>query len=215
MARDSRAGRRPRENGEPIVRKVGNNSAVGSDYGNDFQSITGSTGTSNSGSILGTGCIAGGQTTAMALTGTLNNQYTRFRFAYTMARAPATTPVVLFIDGANANLTVPGLCTTLFALPTLQVPMGNSDSLGAATVAIDNVGYSAAAIGASIFSQAVALDATQVGIPVALSNGRNHTFPAQPATPAAVTRGYEYTINTTNAFRAASVWTGGIVTRFD
>src|SRR5690606_11739141 len=49
------------------------NNTTGADYGNDFQSTSGSTGTSTSGTTIGTGCVATGQTAAMSLAGTVVN----------------------------------------------------------------------------------------------------------------------------------------------
>lgn len=193
---------------------VTNNTSL-SDYGNDFQSITGSTSTSTSGTSIGTGCIATGQTTAMALAGTVKNQVTRFRIAYTVTRAPASTPVFMNVDFVNSNLAVPGLCTNLIALPTIGFGIGNSDAAGAVPeFALENVPYNPAVVGATIFSQALAPDFGQAVLPFALSNGRSHTFPSPPATSAQVTRVYGYRTSPT-AMRAPSVWTGGIVTLFD
>lgn len=190
------------------------NNASNSDYGNDFQSATGSTGTSNSGTIIGTGCIATGQTAAMTLACALKNQVSRFRAGYTVTRAPALAPAVLFIDGANANLPFPGLCANLIAMPTLQVGMGNADAAGAITFALENIPFQPSTVGVTIYSQAIAIDVGQAGLPVALSPGRSNVFPATPATPTTVSRVYEYRL-AAGSMRAASVWTGGIVTLLD
>jgi hypothetical protein len=196
------------------VRTWNNTSAA--NYGNDFQSTTGTTGSTNSGTIVGTGCVSTGQTTAMALTASIFNNTQKFRFTYGVLRAPATQPVVLFIAAANSNLTIPGLCTTLIAQPTLQVPLGVSTAAGTiSNFIVDNIRYSAPAIGATLFSQAVALDTGRAAneLPVSLSNGRSNVFPADPVLNP-VTRVYGYRISPTSV-RAPSSWTGGIVTRFD
>lgn len=52
----------------PAASVVVTNNSSAADYGNDLQSASGSTGSSNTGTVLGTGCIATGQTAAMALT---------------------------------------------------------------------------------------------------------------------------------------------------
>lgn len=196
------------------VRTTTNTAAA--DYGNDFQTITGSTGSSNTGTAIGTGCIATGQTTAMSLTATAKNLFTRFRIGYGLLRAPATTPAILFIDGVNSNLPIPGLCTNLIALPTLQLPMGVTDAAGAlSSFSIENIPFQQSTVGVTLYSQALAIDAGQTGLPIALSNGRSNTFPATPATPAQVTRVYEYRLTTGGTMRAPSVWTGGIIAQFD
>ncbi len=190
------------------------NNTSNADYGNDFQSITGSAGSSNTGSVVGTGCIATGQTTAMTLACALRNQITRFRAGYTIARAPANAPAVLFIDGANANLPFPGLCANVVAMPTLQVGMGAADATGALSFAIENIPFHPSTVGVTIYSQAFAIDLGQAGLPVAVTPGRSNVFPAPPATPTTVSRVYEYRL-AAGTMRAASVWTGGIVTLLD
>jgi hypothetical protein len=193
------------------LRITNNNTA--SDYGNDFQSIPGSTQAVNSGTTIGTGCVATGQTTAMALAGSFQNQFVRMRAAYTVSRAPAMAPTYLFLDRVNSNLQLPGLCTTLVAMPVLAVAMGLADANGGATLAVDNIPH-AGSVGVTLYAQAAAIDPGQTGLPLALSNGRSNAFPATPATPATVTRVYGYRLTPTS-MRAPSVWTGGIVTRFN
>ncbi|MCC6671607.1 MAG: hypothetical protein IT458_11130 [Planctomycetes bacterium] len=196
--------------------RADNNTAAGTNYGNDFHSVTGSTATSNSGVALGTGCVATGQTSAMLLSASLWNHVIRFRMSAGVSRAPATTPVVLFIDAANASLPIPGLCGTLYALPTVQLPLGISSSTGTvSTIQIDNIPYAQSAIGQKLYSQAVALDAGQANLPVVVSNGRENTFPADPATFAPVTRIYQYQVSPTSALTTPTPWTGGIVTKFE
>ena len=201
---------------EPFLWEVRvTNNVTATNYGNDFQSIPGSTGSSNTGTAVGTGCVATGRTAAMALACSAKNQFTRFRLGYGLTNAPASTPAILFIDGTNSNLTIPGLCSTLVALPTLQLPMGNTDAAGAlSTFSIENIPFQQSTVGVTLFSQAVAVDVGQAGLPIAVSNGRSNVFPATPATPCLVTRVYEYRLSATS-MRAPSVWTGGIVAQFD
>jgi len=194
--------------------RVRNNQSA-SDYGNDFQSISGTTGTSNSGTLLGTGCTATGQTSSMALSSTIKNQVTRFRIAYNLTNGPITQPAYVNLDLSNANLTVPGLCTTVFATPLIPIPLGTTDASGDVQgFSIENIAFNPALVGVQLYSQAIALDPGQPGIPVALSNGRLNTIPSTPANPASVTRGYAYRLST-GSMRSPSVWTGGIVTRLD
>ncbi|MGE0142142.1 MAG: hypothetical protein AB7I19_18345 [Planctomycetota bacterium] len=192
------------------------NNASASDYGNDFQSISGSTGASTTGTSIATGCIPTGGSVAMALAGLAKNQFNRFRLAYTVTNAPASTGVFLNLDFVNSNLTLPGLCTTLVAAPTISTPIGSSDPSGAVPqFNLDNIPFNPAVIGSSIFAQALAFDFAQPVFPIVLSNGRSLTFPNTPTTsPADVTRVYGYRL-ASGTMRAPSVWTGGIVTLLD
>jgi hypothetical protein len=195
--------------------KTWNNTAAAT-YGNDFQATAGSTGSRNAGTVLGTGCVATGQLAPMALTATITNVATSFNFEYGVTNAPATVPVLLLIGATDPNLSLPGLCAGLRTMPTLQVPMGISDASG--TIPGFNVGtiaHSPGVIGATIYSQAVAVDGGLPGLQLALSNGRSNVIPADPATaPAPVTRVYGYRLSA-GSMRAPSFWTGGIVTRLD
>jgi hypothetical protein len=200
---------------EPFLWEVRTkNNTSGSDYGNDFQSMSGGTGSSNLGTAIGTGCVATGRTAAMSLGATIKNQFTRFRLAYTLTNGPSSALAVANVDIVNSNLSPPGLCGTLVALPTLAVPLGTTDPAGAASTSIENIPFAANLIGKTIYSQGLAIDLGQPGIPVALSNGRSNVFPTTPATPATVTRVYGYRL-TSGSMRAPSVWTGGIIALFD
>ena len=191
---------------------VGSNNS-GSDYGNDFQSGTGSFSTSNAGTIIGTGCISTGRTSQFTLSTSLYNHGSKFRMTASASNAPANASVIRHIDLANANLMVPGLCATVYALPTLSIPLGTSSATGSvSTVTIDNIKYNASWIGLKLYSQALALDAGQAGLPVSLSYGRENTFPADPALPAQA-RFYEYA--TSSGMTTSGPWTGGIVARFE
>lgn len=190
------------------------NNTSNSDYGNDFQSVSGSTGSSNVGTAIGTGCIATGQTLAMSLAASFQNKFVRFRTAFNVTRAAASSPAFLFLDSVQSNLPLPGLCGSVYALPTIQVPIGVSDSAGTVPEFALHLPFAASTVGLTLYSQAAVIDVGQTGLPLALSNGRSNTFPATPTTPAPVTRVYGYRL-ASGTMRAPSVWTGGIVTRFD
>jgi hypothetical protein len=196
--------------------RVTNNTQL-TNYGNDFQSTPGSTSTSNAGTIPAgsTGCIATGQTTAMSLTVGVKNQVVRFRIAFNAIRTVPLSPALVFLDSVNSNLAVPGLCATLVAMPNIVLPLGASDATGVVPeLAIDNIPYAASMVGGSFFSQAASIDLAQPVFPVALSNGRQSTFPTPPVTHSTVTRVYGYRLSATS-MRAPSVWTGGMVTLLD
>ena len=193
--------------------RADNNTGIGSTYGNDFQSQSGSLsfGT-NTGTALGTGCVVGGQAAPFQLDCTINNYATNFRITATASRGPASAPTVLHVDVSNANLTVPGLCATVLALPRLSLAMGNTNAMGTATLLVDNIPWNPTIVGAQLFLQAAALDASQPVIPIALSNGRQNTVPTTP-NPPGTSRIYEYWITT--SMRAPSAWTGGLIAQFE
>jgi len=200
---------------EPFLWEVRTkNNASASDYGNDFQSLSGSTGSSNSGSVVGTGCVATGRTSAMSLTALVKNQFTRFRIAYGITNGPSSAITFANIDLANAGLTLPGLCGTIVALPTIALPLGTTDAVGALSTSFENLPFAQSLVGRTIYSQALSIDGGLAGLPVALSNGRSNVFPTTPTTPAPVTRVYGYRLSS-GSMRAPSVWTGGIIALFD
>lgn len=193
------------------VRTQNNTSAA--DYGNDFQSMPGSNASGNNGSAVGTGCVATGNSTAMALAARAENQITQYRVGYTVTNAPANQPAFVNIDFSNSNLSVPGLCANIIALPTFLLTAGTTDLNGELTYGLENIPGSINLAGATIFSQALVFDPGQT-YGITLSNGRSNTFPTQPSSPTMTSRVYGYRL-ASGSFRAPSAWTGGIVTRFD
>jgi hypothetical protein len=137
--------------------------------------------TPTAGAALGTGCIASTQVGAFSHTAYMANYDSspvvadgmRFRIGGTNAPAGA---VVAMLDGVNQNLSGV-LCTTLYATPvatvTLLVPAGG-------TIPDLSLGFphDVGIIGATIYSQLVAIDAAQTPFPVVLSNGRQTTMPS-------------------------------------
>ena len=138
--------------------------------------------TSSAGTALGTGCIATGNASAFGHTMTFSNFGASGGMALTggVTLAPASTPVTLFLDGVNSNLTIPGLCSVLYALPTIQLPLGTSSATGAITQRVYQVPYNAGIQGGTLFTQCMALDVGQPGYPIVVSNGRQTTMPAAP-----------------------------------
>ena len=148
------------------------------------------TGSSNAtGSSLGTGCTATGGAGAFTQTMRLENNGTgmpnygmRLRVAAT--RAPASTPVILNIDLADANLSFPGLCGTLNALPTISLSVGLSDVAGAIPETSISFAHTPAFVGATLVTQFLSPDFGQAGIPIVVSNGVQAAFPANASAAA-------------------------------
>ena len=133
------------------------------------------------GTALGTGCIATGRTVAFAHTAAFHDQTAlptpsygiRMRIGGT--NAPASSPVFLFIDAQNQNL--PGLCSTLYALPLVLIVMQSQ-----ADGSIPDVNFmfmhDASLVGGTFFTQLLAPDPGQAGVPAVVSNGRQTTLAA-------------------------------------
>lgn len=189
------------------------NNTTGTDYGNDFQSKSGSRVTPNDGTSIGSSCTVGGQ--PMTLASTVYNLVTSFRISYRVSNAPPSTSVFANLDLARSNITFPGLCAPIVVAPTISFPLGQSDAVGNLQLNLGNIPFNQNAVGMRLYSQALALDPTQPALPFALSNGESNTVPNTPTgTLVPVTRLYEYALSS-GSMRAPSAWTGGIVTRFD
>lgn len=130
-----------------------------------------------------TGCIATGRFGPMFLSTTAYShvQGTMMRLGATIARAPATVPVVLYVSAVDANLTIPGLCARLHALPQIEIPLGVATANGDVTQQFFRFGFVSSLLAAPLFVQAVAFDAGQAGLPVVVSNDQALTWPAAPS----------------------------------
>lgn len=137
------------------------------------------------GAVLGTGCIATGMASAFAHTMYMADQNSVPTPAYGLrlrlggTNAPATSPVFVFIDYQNENLS--GLlCSTVYALPVVMLTM-----ISNASGAIPDVNYmfpyDPSLIGGTFVTQMAAVDFGQA-IPVVVSNGRSITLAATAVT---------------------------------
>jgi hypothetical protein len=132
---------------------------------------------------LGTGCVATGRTGSFAHTATLANFGVAGGMALTagVTEAPAGTPVLLMLDVVESKLVMPGLCSIVYALPTVQFGLGMADATGATVSKTFTFPYAAAVQGNELFTQGLAVDLGQPGLPVVVSDGRKGTMPAAPA----------------------------------
>lgn len=132
------------------------------------------------GTVLGTGCIAGGNTAAFSHTTGSSNLSALPTPAYGLrvrfggANAPATGGVLCFIDVADQNLSGI-LCSTLHAGPLVSLPM---TSLPTGQVPDLSLGFSHqnSLIGQVLYSQLVAPDLSQTPLPAVVSNARVTTI---------------------------------------
>lgn len=145
-------------------------------------------GTSSGALIAGSvGCIATGRTTAFGHTTAFRNGGAitgafGMHLQVAATNAPSTAPVLLSIDTVDSALSVPFLCTTLHAQPTLLLPLGTSSATGAVPAQHITFAHSPNLVGSSLVTQLVSIDAGQQApfLPIALSNGRTTTMPADP-----------------------------------
>ena len=139
------------------------------------------------GTLLGTGCVASGNTAAFSHTsGMLNadvlpTPVNGMRLQFGGNYAPAGSPVTALLDVVNQNLSGI-LCKTLYAGPLVTIPLGMPVGT---TNTIPTISYgfpnNPAAVGAVLYSQLLALDASQTPLPIAISNGRQTTMPSASA----------------------------------
>ena len=195
------------------VRTQNNNAAA--DYGNDYQTMSGSFATANTGTVIGTGCTATGAAGPMTLESSVYNVASAFRLDYSVTNAPANAPVFINLDLTASNVTVPGLCTQVVAMPTIPFQLGMSDATGNVDLTFGYLPFNAAAVGVTLVTQSLAPDSGQAGLPIALSNGRSNVVPSTPSSALQTARLYEYRISPGGSMRAPSRWTGGLVTRLD
>jgi len=187
------------------------NTGGGTDYPFDFQSVSVPANTSNSGLVLGTGCLATGQTVPAALLSTIHNHGTKFRLETSATNLAPSTTAFLNIDAVQQNLMLPSLCATLYALPMIYLSYPTSAAGATGTQVLDNIPYSAVLVGVDLFTQAWTIDMGQPGLPIALTNCRKLTVPSDPSRYQ-VKRFYHYkNVNQTNLITSGP-WTGGIVT---
>ncbi|MBK8975533.1 MAG: hypothetical protein IPM29_06375 [Planctomycetes bacterium] len=142
--------------------------------------------TTATGTALGTGCTASTSSSAFSHSMRLENNGLGgaaygMRMRIDATNAPISTPVLLNIDLADLNLTVPGLCATVHAGPTLSLPIAVSDPLGAVGQTSLSWGYNPVFVGVQLVTQLAAFDAGQPAIPVVLSQGRVATMPNDPS----------------------------------
>ena len=135
----------------------------------------------NAGHVLvaGSGCkTAASSTEPMRLTGDLvvdaSGQSTLSLACYW---APPSAAGVLLLGLSNPALTLPGLCAPLQSDGVITVPAPTSATDGAWLSPVFQLGYLSTLTGQRIWAQAAAADATQPGIPLAVSNGLGLQIP--------------------------------------
>lgn len=137
-------------------------------------------------SSYGSGCVAGGQTTAMQHSVVGADRQGSLILQLSARYCPANAPSLLVIGTKKLDLSVPGLCTNLYTDLLFVLPFGAADANGDLHRQGGTYYYGAAGgvilaanPGAgTLYTQVFSLDTTQSGIALAGSNGVDLTLPA-------------------------------------
>lgn len=175
---------------------------------------------SGSSSTVGAGCIASGQTSAMALSASLADMGGDLVLGFSAARGPAGAPVILALGVANPDLPYPGLCSNLNTDLVVVAVVGTTDAAGALAAGPGTAFVAPNSFpGAVLYAQLHAPDAgSAFPLPVVNSNGLKITIPGSDLTrQPKVARIFNNAggITATDAvFFATSTVGYGLITRF-
>ena len=143
----------------------------------------------------GTGCTtANGQMTLRA-TFTISSSANSLALVWNVLRGPASATSAILVGIADPNAPIPGLCGMLHTDGTVLNISGTTSTAGTLnTPVVTLTPYNPAWAGFPLTAQAASVDATQTGLPVAVSNGITSRIPPLPtATPSH--RLYSSTLN--------------------
>jgi hypothetical protein len=167
---------------------------------------------------VGSGCLTNASTTLpMTLEGAsrVERATGRLLLGWDGLRAPRNEAlVVVVVGGQGASFPVPGLCGDgrLYVVPLITLPAGPASSSGSFVPPPGRVPWSPALARADLFAQAAAVDSSQPGLPIAVSNGLRTSMPPGPPPSFLITRVHHFSdANATTGL----VTTGGLVVRFD
>jgi hypothetical protein len=94
--------------------------------------------------------------------------------------APPNENIWLNLGVSDPGLVLPGLCESVHALPIVTVNAGVSTAVGEVRAVPFPVPYAPGLVGVPLYTQLVAADATQSGLPLSLSNGQIARMPPAP-----------------------------------
>jgi hypothetical protein len=195
--------------------------------GPDAHSASSATGTDV---MVGTGCTASGQTSAMQLNGSSGAYGSAFTMGYFVDFGPVNAPTVLAIGTTNPALTFPGLCGTIHTNLVVTLPMGLTDATGFIGEYFTATSKGAGGVnafafpntfpGATVYLQAHSIDAGSPNpVAIASSNGRAVAAPIPNLTTIVqATRVYGFNVglgaNKPNAYHVVSSAGFVVVTEF-
>lgn len=172
--------------------KVWSNSEAGKDYPFDFEYVVPNATfgtkvpTRGTATNLSNGCFVPGNPNPHQAIPVLLNHGNQFEFQYSSINGPASQAVVLFLDTANQNLSVPFLCNPLHAV-ALTTPIGVADAAGQFSMGALTIPHNPLLIGQKIVVQETRLCPgcySPSQLDLSLSRGVDIDFPADPRDPA-------------------------------
>ena len=172
---------------------------------------------SATGAVLGTGCTATGQTSPFTHTMALQNNgpaMPKFgvRLVAGASNGPKNTALLLSLAVTDSNLTIPGWCSKVHAVPLAIAPLTKTDANGSLLNHFLGGPYNGNLTGVPVVSQLFGLDTGQIGS-IALSNGRTARIPAAPT--GGHSAAYIWCPTTTTPNSSSYVFFGGsIIARF-
>jgi len=125
---------------------------------------------------LGLGCTTNNGVFTNNTTFNVTNYDANFSMTLVASGAPSSSLVSYLIGSSDPNLAL-GWCSSLRVLPTVSFPIGIADLTGNAQIQFNANNYNPAWFGVKLYTQAVAPDATQPGVPLAFSNGAEISLP--------------------------------------
>jgi hypothetical protein len=132
-------------------------------------------------------------------------------FVWDMLGGPATAGGVLLLGRGPLNAPVPGLCTNLYTDAVLPVVTFATTAAGAAATSPMIVAYDPSWVGPCVTGQAVALDGSQPGLPIAATQGVRCEVPP----PLPVSNGARlWALGNPGALTGSSSRTSWLVTQF-
>ena len=145
----------------------------------------------------------------MTLSATFQTTADLVRFGWTASNCPDNALSLVIVGHTNPNLPVPGLCTTLYAMPLLVFP--GIATGGTLTIPTAMAPFDPSLSGAVLFSQAFSDDPGQGGLALSGSQGLQTTLGNTP--PFKITRIWVNDVNAANGSRS-EFYPYGLVTRF-
>jgi hypothetical protein len=163
---------------------------------------------SPAGTVLGSGCAGLAHDMRLENSGPGAPKF-GMRIRFDATSGPANRPAFLMLAATDSNLTVPGVCTTVRALPIIPlISLGNTTPTGSLPFANLGFPYIAGLQGMPFVTQMLILDPSQPGFPAKLSNGRRATMPSNAST---TTHDAVYAYHTLGSSVTAMAFGGSIV----
>lgn len=162
---------------------------------------------------LGIGCTTANGT--MSHTTSFSATATALNLSFAGTAAPSNTPVILLLGVLDPNLNVPGLCTALHSDVLFSQTLGTSGATGTLASTTLPLSFVPGTGGIPLYTQLAAVDLTQPGIPVALSNGRMSPLPLTPGGPAPTGIKRTYSLTSSSAVTGSTPSVSAVVTQID